>query len=338
MRVYAFESEDNFYSINVDSASLNVFNASGGLVFSETVHLTVNDNIYHYNNPVLSGIDNIQWIISESSDPFTFPYNVSVYDYYFLGTLVAYCSDDSNSTWKPTKVYAMGYNVDSSSFFAYPRSEENIYNIDSDHTMGFGFSQKIEFDQKNNIGISGIWMGNDKDGTGIKPAGLMAEFGILAVPIGTDEAAISQQILNKLSEMESSISGSIDAAGDKVADAIENQYAVSDTEDFGVGQIADQVEEKLGVLSFGADTLNNFLGLFQASNAGSTVLTFPGFTIDVQGESYQVWNDIQFDLSFLEENFGFLIDTVRTVTVLCVWLAVLGYLVKAYEHLVNNKG
>ena len=334
--MYAYTAEDNFYALDV-IADFQFYDENNKSLYRKQVEVS-SDGKYHLDNNDLENVDRITIYPYLGAQEWTFPYNAESYDYYFLGTLTAQCTDKTKSTYKPRFIGVAYSDVDADQTMYYNSEYLTIYNIDGYYYMGFGFYQKVDFESAGNTGIRHIQMLNDIHGNGNKPANLVAEFGIMAVRKDTSELEINRQILNKLSEMESSITGSIDAAGDKVADAIENQYAVSDTEDFGVGQIADQVEEKLGVLSFGADTLNNFLGLFQASNAGSTVLTFPGFTIDVQGESYQVWNDIQFDLTFLEENFGILITAVRTVTVLCVWLAVLGYMVKAYEHLVNNKG
>lgn len=335
MRVYAYS--DSSFVYNID-CKLDTWFVGGGEVLLQGHYLPDEDCIYHFDNALLTGVAYMSFYLME--DYFIFPLNPE-YDYYFIGSMIAPCrnSELDNSTFKPSVIKLQYSDVDQGgASVQYASSDLNVYDIDGEYYKGFGFYEKVDFLSAGNIGISSISFERDAQSRGNKPANLELKLGVMAIPKSSDSLEVSRQILNKLSEMESSITGSIDAAGDKVADAIENQYAVSESEDFGVGQIADQVEEKLGVLSFGADTLNNFLGLFQASNAGSTVLTFPGFTINVQGESYRVWNDIQFDLSFLEENFGFLIDTVRTVTVLCVWLAVLGYLVKAYEHLVNNKG
>ena len=335
MTVYAYESEDNFYPMIFENNIYTTFFCADGSSY-DTLLVVSDDGKYYLDNPELIGVTSIYFYMLENT--FTFPFNPDVYDYYFIGTLVGSCSDNTMSTFKPTSVPLVYYSVAEAAEKYYSVSDLNVYNIDNALTKGFGFCEKVDFESADNIGIRHFMFEFDVNGSGNKPAGLVLEVGIMAIDKTETAENTLSQILNQLEKMESSVNSSINSSVNQIKDAIENQYAVSDTEDFGVGQIADQVEEKLGVLSFGADTLNNFLGLFQASNAGSTVLTFPGFTIDVQGESYQVWNDMQFDLSFLEENFGILITAVRTVTVLCVWLAVLGYMVKAYEHLVNNKG
>lgn len=348
MTVLAYESEDGFYPIDYETMVINVIDKTGSMIFSETVSINELDNSYYFSNENLTDVYRMSFKTYEPK-PFTFPYDPNVYDYYLLGTLTAGTQNSSLSTWKPTYIRAQGYDVNNSAFFSYSFDNLNVYNIDTHTVKGFGFSERILFSDKDNIGIFSIEMDNDPQNIGKKPAGLIAEFGVLAVDKGSSEQAVMNQILSQLQDMESSINSSIGSAAgqisdsvsdaaDQIAGAVEDQYTMSDSEDFGVGDLADQVEEKLGVLTFGADTLNNFLGLFSAETVGGTELTFPAFQIEVQGVSYNVWQDITFDLSFLEERFGVLITAVRTVTVLCVWLAVLGYLVKAKDHFINNKG
>ena len=335
-RVYAYTAEDGFYPVYSDHSVFSFAYVDGTNL---SYNLTCNDGRYFIGN---SGVDNVKelsWFQGwGGSEEWTFPFNPDLYDYYILGALTSPYSQQSESTFKPGFLELWYYDFSKSELEDYELSEIYIYDLDTKNYSGFGFSAKVDFVSAGNCALHRIDMENDKDGFGSKPPNLVFELGILAVEKGQNETAVMSQILNQLQNMENSLTDSIGSAADQVTDAIENQYGMIPGETFGVQDLTSQVEEKLGVLSFGADTLNNFLGLFQASNAGSTVLTFPGFTIDVQGESYQVWNDMQFDLAFLEENFGVLIIAVRTVTVLCVRLAVLGYLVKAYEHLVNNKG
>lgn len=121
----------------------------------------------------------------------------------------------------------------------------------------------------------------------------------------------------------------------EVIDAINGQYDGNGS-DLGVESITPEVELKLGVLGFASDTLIQFVDLFNSENVNGTSLTFPAFSIDVEGQTYQVWNDYTFDLNTLYEEFSFLIDTVRTILTLFVWIAVFNYLVKEYERFVNG--
>lgn len=131
-------------------------------------------------------------------------------------------------------------------------------------------------------------------------------------------------------------SNSEQATTQDVIDTINGQWEMNDDENLGVDSIVPEVENKLGVLGFASDTLIQFVDLFNPSNANGTTLTFPAFTINVDGQSYQVWNDITYDLNTLYQHFSFLIDTVRTILTLFVWIAVFNYLVKEYERFVNG--
>lgn len=307
------------------------------------------DGKFYLNNSNISGIEYIAIFNVQQTEQWTFPFNGDVYDYYFLGTVTGSASSPELFTFKPTKIDLSYFDYDKMYSINFPTLNNVIYDIDTGGEYGYGFYSKVDFSGVNNIAINHLVMKDDIHGTGNAPANLIAEFGIMAVEKGSSEEVILSQILSKLSQMESSINNSIgNAAGnivdsvgnaaDSITDSIENQYKVEENEDFGVGDIQEQVNQKLGVLNFGADTLNNFLGLFSPSNAGDTSITFPGFSITVQGVKYQVWNDKQFDLSFLDQHFGVLMTAVRTITVLSVWLAVLQYLVKAKDQLINNRG
>lgn len=332
MTVLAYETEDNFFVF--DPLITVTFNRSDGSIKQSSANIS--NGSFSIANAALSDVTHFTVLNASTTENWTFPYNHDVYDYYLLGTITA-ISSNSQFTFRPT-VVDLYYKKSDGSMGMYDISDLNVYDIGGWQQYGFGFYEKVSFSSADNTGIRHIYLGLENDLTGSIPANLKLEFGVLGVRKNTSQENALAQILSQLQSMESSINDSLGEAADQIAGAIENQYAMSDSEDFGVGQITDQVEESLGVLTFGADTLHNFLDLFSAETVGGTQLTFPAFQIEVQGVSYNVWPDITFDLSFLEEKFGILITAVRTVTVLCVWLAVLGYLVKAKDHFINNKG
>lgn len=164
----------------------------------------------------------------------------------------------------------------------------------------------------------------------VKHNGVSVENGNTLNSSDTAIQSYLQQIYNSTNNIES-LQQQGNQLQQEAIDKIENQYSVSEEEDFGVEDIVDQVNQKAGVLSFGTDTLVNFLDLFDAANATNTKLTFPGFSMKIQGVDYQVWPDYHYDLSELENQFGALIEVVRWSCVMVVWLAVLNYLVKAYD-------
>lgn len=96
----------------------------------------------------------------------------------------------------------------------------------------------------------------------------------------------------------------------------------------------DKINEKLGVLTFGEQVLTDFLNLFEPND--NTSLVFPGFTIKVANQDYKVWDDITYDLKEVENNFSFLISTVRTILVVLVYLALLKYATDSFERIFNK--
>lgn len=69
------------------------------------------------------------------------------------------------------------------------------------------------------------------------------------------------------------------------------------------------------------------------TNPGSTTLTFPGFGVDIDGVSYDVWADTKYNLSDIDDKFGGLMSVVRFATTLLVYLALIRYLVNTYHRI-----
>lgn len=69
------------------------------------------------------------------------------------------------------------------------------------------------------------------------------------------------------------------------------------------------------------------------TNPGSTTLTFPGFGMEVDGVSYNVWEDTTYNLTDIDDKFGGLMSVVRFATTLLVYLALIRYLVNTYHRI-----
>ena len=334
--VYAFTASDDFYPYDVPGVSVAMFDKNANALYNSVASLNASNNEYRANNTAYSNVWHITVNNSGDNMYFTFPYDSSLYDYYLLGTVIGKTTLDNGFTYKPTNVYATGRNVDTGKYVNYPYYNLDIYNIDNAIYKGFGFSERIAFDEVGNIGIHNIQLADDKDSIGSVPANIVFEFGILAVEKGQSEEQTMSAILDKLDTMESSLISSIESSADKVVQGIEDQYHVNENENFGVGGIVEDTENKLGALTFASDTMIGMLDLFDSENAGDAVLTFPSFGIKVQGKVYRIWDDIQFDFSILEDNFGVLIEAVRWGTVMCVYMALCMYIGKAYGQIIGG--
>lgn len=69
------------------------------------------------------------------------------------------------------------------------------------------------------------------------------------------------------------------------------------------------------------------------TNPGSTTLTFPGFGLEIDGVSYDVWVDTKYNLSDIGDKFGGLMSVVRFATSLLVYLALIRYLINTYHRI-----
>lgn len=144
---------------------------------------------------------------------------------------------------------------------------------------------------------------------------------------------------------------------DDVVDAINNQTddmnknhdetmdKIDDVTDFddqeqsdltgAVDGASDQINEKLGILSFGDHVLDQFIGIFDAA-AGSPGITLPGFSIEVNGVQHVVWTDQVFDLSTIEDKFGPLMTAVHFATSFLVYAALVMYVQKIFGAIMQD--
>lgn len=99
------------------------------------------------------------------------------------------------------------------------------------------------------------------------------------------------------------------------------------------GTLSDtsEVESAIGLFTAVDNLTQGVFNLF--TNPGSTTLTFPGFGMEVDGVSYNVWEDTTYNLTDIDEKFGGLMSVVRFATTLLVYLALIRYLVNTYHRI-----
>lgn len=149
----------------------------------------------------------------------------------------------------------------------------------------------------------------------------------------------------------------IEATDNAIVDAINNQTddmnknhdetmdKIDDVTDFddqeqsdltgAVDGASDQINEKLGILSFGDHVLDQFIGIFDAA-VGSPGITLPGFSIEVDGVQHVVWTDQVFDLSSIEDKFGPLMTAVHFATSFLVYAALVMYVQKIFGAIMQD--
>lgn len=151
----------------------------------------------------------------------------------------------------------------------------------------------------------------------------------------------AQDILTALNNINSSVNTADQEARKRleaINNSINNNYQdltrPSDSAvDSASGTLSDTSDVKAATGLFTSiDNLTQ--GVFNLfTNPGSTSLTFPGFGMEINGVSYDVWVDTKYNLSDLEDKFGGLMSVVRFATALLVYLALIRYLINTYHRI-----
>lgn len=151
----------------------------------------------------------------------------------------------------------------------------------------------------------------------------------------------AQDILTALNNINSSVNTADKEARKRleaINNSINNNYndltRPSDSAvDSASGTLSDTSDVKAATGLFTSiDNLTQ--GVFNLfSNPGSTTLTFPGFGMEVDGVSYDVWADTAYNLSDIDDNFGGLLSVVRFASSLLVYLALIRYLINTYHRI-----
>lgn len=160
------------------------------------------------------------------------------------------------------------------------------------------------------------------------------------IPANLD-ADHAQDILTALNNINSSVNTADKEARKRleaINNSINNNYndltRPSDSAvDSASGTLSDtsDVEAATGLFTSIDNLTQGVFNLF--ANPGSTELIFPGFGLEINGVSYDVWADTRYNLSDLDDKFGGLVSVVRFATSLLVYLALIRYLVNTYHRI-----
>lgn len=155
------------------------------------------------------------------------------------------------------------------------------------------------------------------------------------------DADQAQDILTALNNINSSVNTADKEARKRleaINNSINNNYndltRPSDSAvDSASGTLSDtsDVTAKTGLFTSIDNLTQGIFNLF--ANPGSTTLTFPGFGMEINGMSYDVWADTSYNLSDIDNKFGGLMSVVRFATSLLVYLALIRYLINTYHRI-----
>lgn len=155
------------------------------------------------------------------------------------------------------------------------------------------------------------------------------------------EADHAQDILTALNNINSSVNTADKEARKRleaINNSINNNYndltrpSDSDVNSAG-GTLSDTSDVKAATGLF--TSIDNITqGVFNLfANPGSTELIFPGFGMEVDGVSYNVWDNTTYNLSDIDNKFSGLMSVVRFATSLLVYLALIRYLINTYHRI-----
>lgn len=160
------------------------------------------------------------------------------------------------------------------------------------------------------------------------------------IPANLD-ADHAQDILTALNNINSSVNAADEAARQRleaINNSINSNYNdLTRPSDSAVSSASDslsdtsEVEAATGLFTSIDNLTQGVFNLF--TNPGSTSLTFPGFGMEIDGVSYDVWADTKYNLSDLDDKFGGFMSVVRFASALLVYLALIRYLVNTYHRI-----
>lgn len=190
----------------------------------------------------------------------------------------------------------------------------------------------VSYNQYNNT--NQIWSSNNA------PSSYTVTINTSDIPPNLD-ADHAQDILTALNNINSSVNTADQEARKRleaINNSINNNYQdltrPSDSDvDSASGTLSDtsDVTAKTGLFTSIDNLTQGVFNLF--ANPGSTTLTFPGFGMEINGVSYDVWADTDYNLSDIDDKFGGLLSVVRFATSLLVYLALIRYLINTYHRI-----
>lgn len=190
----------------------------------------------------------------------------------------------------------------------------------------------VNYNMYNNTNTT--WLGNNF------PSSATVTINESDIPANLD-ADQAQDILTALNNINSSVNTADQEARKRleaINNSINNNYQdltrPSDSAvDSASGTLSDtsDVTAKTGLFTSIDNLTQGVFNLF--ANPGSTALTFPGFGLEIDGVSYDIWADTNYNLSDIDNKFGGLVSVVRFATSLLVYLALIRYLINTYHRI-----
>lgn len=245
---------------------------------------------------------------------------------YYIKNSPALLSNDQNAgtSYSINEVW-----VNFSGFYWWVEGDNFFYYADKDCDWVRVY---VSYNQYNNTNQT--WSSNNA------PSSYTVTINTSDIPPNLD-AGHAQDILTALNNINSSVNTADKEARKRleaINNSINNNYndltRPSDSAvDSASGTLSDtsDVTAKTGLFTSIDNLTQGVFNLF--TNPGSTSLTFPGFGMEIDGVSYDVWADTKYNLSDIDDKFGGLMSVVRFAASLLVYLALIRYLINTYHRI-----
>lgn len=323
VEAFATTHEEMFVTWTYSNRPILEYRNNGNLISS--VETYIDESLAGSGYTGGNAASNVNEIVLCRYDYFVdFVYLPEAYDYYLVSRIWCQTTPD-NFTFKPNGTASILKNTGNEMV----QMETKYYMFQSGNVSGFQTVSKLP-DDLTDTAINGFSFYGEHGSVGPTLHALM-----YIVPVVKTNSDESQAILEHLQQIEDN-TNNIEQGLKDVQKTLEEQYGVEDNEDFGVGELTEDTEQKMGALTFASDTMIGMLDLFDADDVGEAKFTFPSFSIKVQGETYKIWDDIEFNFVILEEHFGVLIEAVRWAMTMLVYVALIQYIGKSYNDIIGG--
>lgn len=250
---------------------------------------------------------------------------------YYIKNSPALLSNDQNSgtSYSVNEVYAnfdgFYWWIEGDSFFYFSTQDADWVRV------------YVSYNQYNNTNQT--WINNNT------PSSYSVPISLSDIPANYD-ATSARDILTALNNINNSVTtadGEARKRLEAINNSINNNYndltrpSDSDVDSASV-TLSDtsDVTAKTGLFTSIDNLTQGVFNLF--ANPGSTTLTFPGFGVEIDGVSYDVWTDTNYNLSDINDKFSGLMSVVRFATTLLVYLALIRYLINTYCRIFGEGG
>ena len=253
---------------------------------------------------------------------FTYPFNLSEFDYYFTFTFWSATGATQRVSGVPTYLtFQVMYDGVSQGV---PLENFTFLHNDTNNNQGFTAIGKIP-DNFNSSAIQSVQVGFN--GTIYSGSYYRRCF---IYQVDKNSGATFGDIVSAIQQQTNTLVNNNNSNTDRLLEQPDNNKFSEDK----INNQVDSIQNKMGVLSFGETALKDFVGIWHTD--GDAAIYLPEFNMNIQGENYKIWDKYTYNLSELNENFGFLLTAIRTSSSALLWFMVLQFLIKQYEEFINR--